>query len=153
MLPTDNAHYTAWRLSCTAPEPPCHRTRLPLLDTPSSRIIDVVTTVAGEGGAITYREIADRAEIRPPGRIQCVTNTLEEMIRSDHAAGRPLRPAVAISRAGDGVPGPGFFQLCREISLYFGPDSGPQAALFHQIQRQRLHEFMEARAAADGDSG
>jgi len=110
----------------------------------SSRIIDVVTTVAGSGGTITYREIADMADIPPPGRIQSVTGTLEDMIRADHSAGRPLRAAVAVSRAGDRLPGPGFFQLCREIALYFGPDSGPQATLFHEIQLQRLRDSLEA---------
>jgi len=122
------------------------------LSTPASRITDVVTNVADQDGTITYREIADRAEIPSPGRIRCVTDTLEDMIRADHAAGRPLRAAVAVSRAGDGLPGPGFFQLCQEISLYFGPDSGPQAALFHQIQRQRLRDFRETKAGENTDS-
>lgn len=123
------------------------------MSTPSSRIIEVVTTVAALDGTITYREIADRAEIPSPGRIQRVTETLEDMIRADHAAGRPLRATVAISRAGDGLPGPGFFQLCREISLYFGPDSGPQAALFYRIERQRLRDSLNSQPTPTGDRG
>lgn len=123
------------------------------MSTPSSRIVDLVTSIAAKGGTITYREIADLAEVPPPGRIRTVTDTLEEMIRADHAAGRPLRAAVAVSRSGDGLPGAGFFQLCREIALYFGPDNGPQAALFHEIQRQRLRAFMNVDAGTREELG
>ncbi|MDG2285294.1 MAG: hypothetical protein P8N43_07170 [Alphaproteobacteria bacterium] len=105
---------------------------------PSSRIADILKAIARDGGTITYREIADRAQIPSPGRIQTVTGALEEMIRADHAAGRPLLAAVAISRSGDGLPGAGFFELCREIELYFGPSHGPQAELFHTLQLRRL---------------
>jgi hypothetical protein len=105
---------------------------------PSSRIADILEAVARGGDTITYRDIADRAQIPSPGRIQAVTGALEEMIRADHAAGRPLVAVVAVSRSGDGLPGAGFFQLCREIGLYFGPDHGPQAELFHAMQVRRL---------------
>jgi hypothetical protein len=106
------------------------------------RIQDILNTAARSGGTVTYRQIAERADIPSPGRIQTVTNTLEGYIRSDHAAGQPLRAAVAISKARDGLPAPGFFQLCREIGLYFGPDHGPQAALFHAMELRRLHDAM-----------
>jgi hypothetical protein len=105
---------------------------------PSSRIAEILNTTARNGGTITYREIADIAEIPSPGRIQAVTGALENRIRADHATGRPLLAAVAVSRGGDGLPGAGFFQLCREIGLYFGPDHGPQAEMFHALELRRL---------------
>ena len=106
------------------------------------RIQDILNTAARSGGTVTYRQIAERAGISSPGRIQTVTNTLEDYIRLDHAAGQPLRAAVAISKARDGLPAPGFFQLCSEIGLYFGPDHGPQAILFHAMELRRLHDAM-----------
>ena len=115
-------------------------------------VTDAGVVDGANGGTITYREIADLAKVPPPGRIRTVTETLEDMIRADHAKGSPLRAAVAVSRAGDGLPGAGFFQLCREIALYFGPDSGPQAALFHEIQRQRLLEHMDTDALTREES-
>ena len=106
------------------------------------RIHDILDTTARSGGTVTYRQIAEQADIPSPGRIQTVTSTLEDYIRSDHAAGQPLRAAVAISKARDGLPAPGFFQLCSEIGLYFGPDHGPQAVLFHAMELRRLHDAM-----------
>ena len=114
---------------------------------PSSQITEILEAVARGGGTITYREIADRAQILSPGRIQAVTSVLEAAIRADHAAGRPLLAAAAISRSGDGLPGAGFFQLCREIGLYFGPDHGPQASLFHAMQLRRLVSTIPKRNA------
>jgi hypothetical protein len=112
------------------------------MNDPSSRIAEILTTVARTGGTITYREIAEIAEIPSPGRIGAVTGALEDSIRADHAAGRPLSAAVAVSRARDDLPGAGFFQLCREIGLYFGPDQGPQAKLFHAMELRRLRDAM-----------
>lgn len=121
------------------------------MNTHENRIVEVITRIARQGGTISYRDIADQADIPSPGRIQRVTTVLEELVRADHAAGRPLRAAVAVSRAGDGLPGPGFFQLCREIEMYFGPDLGPQAKLFHEIQRQRLRDHFDDAAAESSD--
>ena len=103
------------------------------------RVADILQATARGGGTLTYQSLADRAAAPPPGRIQAVTRVLEDMIRADHAAGQPLRGAVAISKARDGLPGPGFFQLCREIGRYFGPDDGPQAALFHEMELRAVH--------------
>ena len=111
---------------------------------PSSRIAEILKATARSGGTITYREIADGAEIPSPRRIQTITRALEDSIRADHAAGRPLLAAVAVSRAGDGLPGAGFFQLCGEIGLYFGPDNGPQAKLFHAMELRRLRAAVAA---------
>jgi hypothetical protein len=108
----------------------------------SRRIAEILNDAARDGATLTYRQIADRAEIPPLRRIQTVTSTLEEMVRADHAAGRPLLAALAVSRAGDGLPGPGFFQLCRDLAMYFGPDNGPQARLFHEIQCRRIFDTL-----------
>lgn len=118
------------------------------MNDPSSRIAEILRTTARNGGTITYREIADSADIPSPGRIQAVTRALENSIRADHVAGRPLSAAVAVSRSGDGMPGAGFFQLCAEIGLYFGPDHGPQARLFYTMELRRLRESVSGAGVA-----
>jgi len=106
----------------------------------AAALVPVLQTVAGRGETITYAELADRSGIAPPHRIHKTAEALEELIRSDHAAGRPLLAAVAISAKRDGMPGPGFFQLLSELGRYFGPDRGPQAALVHRLELDRLYE-------------
>ncbi len=84
----------------------------------------------------TYNELASLAAVPPPHRIHNLTLRLEDLIRADHAAGRPLLAAVAVSRGQNGIPGPGFFQLLREIGRYQGPDRGPEAAACHAAELQ-----------------
>jgi hypothetical protein len=98
----------------------------------------VLERLGAEGGTATYAAVAERLAVPPPHRIHRLTDALEALVRADHVAGRPLRAAVVVSRARDGLPAPGFFHLCRELGRYFGPDDGPQAALFHQIELDRL---------------
>src|SRR3546814_9562843 len=67
------------------------------------------------------------------------------MAREDHAAGRPLLAALAVSRTqkgpdGGGIPGRGFFQLLTELGRYDGPDQGPEAAAQHARELQARSE-------------
>ncbi len=81
---------------------------------------------------ITYAELADAAAIPSPQRIHKLTEWLETSMRSDHAAGQPLRAALVISRSRSGLPAPGFFILCGELGLYNGAASGRHAVQFHK---------------------
>lgn len=98
----------------------------------------VLDRIEPEGGTITYAELARAAGVLPPHSIHKTAEALEEIVRLDHGAGRPLRAALAISAKRGGIPAPGFFQLATEIGLYFGPDSGPQAETFHMLELKRL---------------
>jgi hypothetical protein len=109
----------------------------PLSET-ASRILVVLERVVAAGETVTYAELAREAEVLPPHSIHQTAEALEEIIRHDFAAGLPLRAAVVISAKRGGIPAPGFFQLATEIGLYFGPDSGPQAATFHALELERL---------------
>ena len=96
---------------------------------------------AAAGATVTYGELADRSAFPGPQAIHRLTGLLEAMIREDHAAGRPLLAALAVSRAqrdaqGRGIPGRGFFQLLSELGRYAGPDQGPQAAAHHAEELQ-----------------
>ena len=95
------------------------------------RLQAVLEDLAPQGRSITYRELAAAAGILPPHSIHRVTEALEELIRQDHAAGRPLLAALAVSRGAAGIPGPGFFMLLQSLGRYRGPPKGPEAAACH----------------------
>ncbi|MFB2533105.1 hypothetical protein ACEYYA_13130 [Paracoccus sp. p3-h83] len=58
----------------------------------------------------TYQAVAAALALTPPGTIQRVAAALEQIMREDVAAGRPMIAALVISRAGD-MPRRGFFDL------------------------------------------
>ncbi|RDD60528.1 hypothetical protein [Ferruginivarius sediminum] len=89
----------------------------------------VLRQAARQGRTLTYRDLAARAGVPPPHSIHKTTEALEDLVREDHAEGRPLLAAVAVGKAGQ--PRPGFFQLLRQLGRYDGPDSGPEAGQWH----------------------
>ena len=86
----------------------------------------IACAAAGE----TYQELARRSDFSGPHMIHRLTLLLEALVREDHAAGRPLLAALAVSRV-TGLPGRGFFHLLEEFGRYEGPDQGPEAAARH----------------------
>lgn len=87
---------------------------------------------------ITYAMLAEAATIPAPHRIHQLTVWLEETMRIDHAAGRPLRAAIVISRNRAGLPAPGFFETCHALGLYSGSHHGVEAVRFHQMMLAQL---------------
>ena len=104
----------------------------------TARLRQVLDELAPEARTITYQELALRIAVPPPHRIHKLTLALEALVREDHAAGRPLRAALAVSRAPDALPGRGFFQLLAELGRYQGPDRGAAAAAAHAAELQNL---------------
>ncbi len=92
---------------------------------------DELMACAKAGETVTYQDLAWRVAFPGPHAIHRLTGLLEVMVRNDHAAGRPLLAALAVSRAQNGIPGRGFFQLLAELGRYAGPDQGPEAAACH----------------------
>ena len=80
--------------------------------------------LARDGRTATYQELVQLAAAPGPYRIHKVTLALEVLIREDHAAGRPLLAAFAVSKAGRGLPGRGFFELLRALGRDGGADDG-----------------------------
>ena len=107
---------------------------MPNRSVPDEPLRRALAEVARAGGTVTYRDLAARIDLAGPHRIHRLTLALEDLLREDHAAGRPLLAAVAVSRAQGGAPGPGFFQLLAELGRYRGPDRGPQAAAAHTAE-------------------
>ena len=96
------------------------------------RVKMALATAQQANQTITYAELADAAKIPNPYRIHKLTEWLENSMRTDHAAGEPLRAALVISRNRGGLPAPGFFILCGELGLYQGAVSGHNAVQFHR---------------------
>lgn len=73
---------------------------------------------------VTYQALAKEVGLAPPHSIHRLTLILEELIREDHSAGRPLVAAAACGR--HGLPGRGFFMLLAEL----GRGEGEPEALY-----------------------
>jgi len=80
---------------------------------PSALAAEVRALLSGRSPAdalLTYQALASAIGLRPPGTIQRVGAALEQTMREDVAAGRPMIAALVVSRAGD-MPRRGFFDL------------------------------------------
>ncbi len=106
-----------------------------------------LVAVAGGRRTVTYQDLADLAAVPAPHRIHKLTLALEDLIREDHAAGRALLAAVAISRARGEVPGSGFFHLLAELGRYAGPDRGPRATQAHAAELEAAWAYWGSPAA------
>ncbi len=103
-----------------------------------SHLRDALAGLAAEQRTATYKELAERVRVPPPHTIHKLTLALEDLIREDSAAGRPLLAALAISRGPAGLPGRGFFLLAAELGLYAGSEDGPDARAFHAAELARI---------------
>lgn len=86
----------------------------------------------------TYQQAAWELGLKPPCTVYRVIQALEELMREDAAAGRPLLAARVISRVRGGLPAPGFFDLATRLGLHDGAESGPAAQAFHAAQLRAL---------------
>lgn len=98
-----------------------------MTETLHTKLRSVLLNCARAQKTITYRDLVAEAQVPPPHGIHKTTLALEDLIREDHAAGRPLLAALAVSRGNNGLPGRGFFHLLVELGRYNGPDRGPEA--------------------------
>lgn len=72
-----------------------------------------------ESGAtcFTYQELAKALGLASPGSIQLIAAALEQTMREDVAAGRPMIAALVVSRT-EGQPRRGFFDLAVELGRF-----------------------------------
>ena len=97
----------------------------------------ILDQLAIKQSTISYKSLADCVGITSPGQIKKITDILETLIIEDHNENRPLIGALVTGR--NGLPGRGFFQLCKKINRYFGPDTGPQALVFHELEKKLVY--------------
>ena len=89
-------------------------------DALARQIRDILTQRAPDDPCITYRELAEQLDLPPPSTIRRVAVALEQTMREDAAAGRPMIAALVVSRVGE-MPRPGFFELAAALGR-FPPD-------------------------------
>lgn len=109
------------------------------------RLRAALAELAAERRTTTYKDLAERVQVPTPHTIHKLTLALEDLIREDAAAGRPLLAALAISRGPAGLPGRGFFLLAAELGLYAGSGDGPDARTFHAAELARIFEAKHGR--------
>ena len=92
--------------------------------------------LSADDAPVTYGALARTLGLWAPGSVGRVTRALEATMREDAAAGRPFIAARVISRAQEGLPGKGFFDLARALSR--GPQDGENESDFHLREISRL---------------
>ena len=102
---------------------------------------------------VTYRDLAILANIPAPHSIHRLTALLEDLIREDADAGRPLLAALATSRSRERIPGRGFFCLISSLGLYDGPDDGPTARDYHRDEVEMAWAYWGEGPCADCSAG
>ena len=83
---------------------------------------------------LTYQQLAAKLALQPPNTIHRVALALEQTMREDANADRPFIAALVISRARNGLPAPGFFDLAARLGRHSGEESGARAREFHRKQ-------------------
>ena len=110
------------------------------------RLRAVLRGCARNGETIAYLELAHAAGMQPPHLVHRVTEALEEMLRADHVAGRPLLAAMATRKDGL-IPGRGFFWLLTELGRYDGPPEGDEAIAHYRILLAEAITYWSADSA------
>ncbi|MEQ8250879.1 MAG: hypothetical protein RIB41_06550 [Oceanibaculum nanhaiense] len=110
------------------------------------RLRAVLTGCARRGETIAYLELAHAAGMQPPHLVHRVTEALEEMLRTDHGAGRPLLAALATRKDGL-MPGRGFFWLLNELGRYDGPPEGEEAIAHYRALLEEAIAYWSADSA------
>jgi hypothetical protein len=84
---------------------------------------------------LTYQQLADALELVPPRTIQRVAQALETLMHEDAKAGRPLIAALVVSRYGEGLPAPGFFELAVALRRFPAEPAAQVSAYRDEFQR------------------
>ncbi|MBC7179979.1 MAG: NifU family protein [Roseovarius sp.] len=92
---------------------------------------------------VSYGALARALGLWQPGSVRRITRALEETMHEDAQRGRPFIAARAVSRATDGVPAKGFFDLARNLSR--GPHENDTERAFHAREIERLERAATPR--------
>ena len=107
------------------------------MDANTQAIYDELRRVAKDGSITRYSHIAPLAKLNmdlPQDRSR-IADILDDISRSEHGSVRPLLSAVVI-RIDTNIPGQGFFNLAKSLSLP-GADDDVQ---FWVKEVQRVHD-------------
>ncbi len=98
------------------------------------RLREHLRTVAEQRLPVTYQEVARVLGLTPPNTIHQVTEALEYIMTEDTATDRPFIAAIVISKAGCGLPAPGFVDCAARLGRFDGDAAGPEAWAIHAAE-------------------
>jgi Fe-S cluster biogenesis protein NfuA len=116
-------------------------THAPLAD----RVRQYLEALPPSAPMTSYGALARTLGLWLPGSVRKVTRALEDTMREDAHTGRPFVAARAVSRATDGLPGKGFFDLARELAR--GPREDETDRAFHTREINRLADVLTVTPA------
>lgn len=102
----------------------------------AARVREHLETLPPSAPTASYGALARALGLRRPGSVRRITQALEDTMQADARAGRPFIAARAVSRATNGRPAKGFFDLARALSR--GPQGGESDGAFHARELERL---------------
>lgn len=128
-------------------------TKAPETDLPD-RLRVYLQGVAATGGPVTYAEAARALGLEGPQKIHRVAMALEQLMAEDAAAGRPFVAALVISKARNGSPAPGFFDMARRLGRLPAEAGGMEATAFHraEVEAAQAHHCRAANPAPPANS-
>jgi hypothetical protein len=101
------------------------------------RLRQALIDQAKAGSPTTYAELATRLGLEPPNTAE----SLEDIMKDDVAAGRPLLSALCASKTRTGIPQARFFLTVQALRVFSGDAGGPEAVAFHARELQRVQSF------------
>lgn len=112
----------------------------------NQQLYDRLTVIAKSEDIVTYGQIApvvglsmdvdaDRAKM---------SAYLEEIVRNEHAAGRPLLTSIVVHAGGDNNPGEGFFQIATELKYFSGSRDQFKRLQFWVDAVKKTHRYWSA---------
>ncbi|SDY91455.1 NifU family protein [Citreimonas salinaria] len=93
---------------------------------------------------VSYGELARALGLWRSGSVHRITRALENTMREDARTDRPFIAARAVSRATDGLPAKGFFDLARDLSR--GPRENDTERAFHAHEIEQLERSAAPRS-------
>ena len=122
------------------------------LDEFALRLREHLIDAARLGLGITYQQLAHALRLAPPRTIHQVTKALERLIEADAAADRPFIAAIAISKAREGLPAPGFFDCARRVGRFQDDDDDPAYRAFHAREFRAAVDFWGGRGCSAAET-
>jgi hypothetical protein len=104
------------------------------------RLEELLIAAARARRLLTYAQVAQALDLKPPHTIHQAAELIEMMMRLHAEAGAPQLASLIVSKARGGMPAPGFFILLAKLGLYDGPPEGEAARLFHASELVRCYE-------------
>ncbi|MGO1118321.1 hypothetical protein ACTL6U_06440 [Rhodovibrionaceae bacterium A322] len=97
----------------------------------SQELRQLLIAQAKKRETLSYQAVARELRLLPPHTIHQVTQALELTMWEDLAEDRPFLAALVVSKRGNGLPAPGFFDCAQRTGRFQNDGSAAAASEFH----------------------